>query len=112
MSIPEKFSDALRQEFGCYYEVSELPDSWEEWLLEELEDAARTGAARMRYWVDNADIPELIAFLRAESQNRQGSLVKEVEHWTRAYWRGDDENWMALQRILNSIANQLEASSQ
>jgi hypothetical protein len=108
MPIPEKFVEALSQEFTAFHHVSELPESWDEWLREELEHEAATAAARMRYWVDNADLPELAAFLRAESQDRQGALVREIENWTNAFWRHQDEKWHALQRILNAIADHLE----
>ena len=108
MSIPDKFHAALSQEFTSFYHESELPGEWDEWLSEELEGEAAAGATRMRYWVDRADLPELAALLRRESQERQGVLVREIENWTNSLWRYDDEKWHALQRILNAIADHLE----
>jgi hypothetical protein len=109
MPIPDKFHAALSQEFTAFYNESELPESWDEWLEAELEREAAAGATRMRYWVAGADLPELAAFLRSESQNRQGDLVREIEGWTNSFWRYKDEKWNALQRILNALAEQLEA---
>jgi hypothetical protein len=108
VQIPDKFHTALSQEFTSFYHESELPGSWNEWLTEALQREAAAGATRMRYWVDRADLPELTAFLRRESQERQGALVREIENWTNSLWRYDDEKWHALQRILNAIADHLE----
>jgi hypothetical protein len=108
MSIPDKFYEALSQEFRSFYHESELPESWDEWFHEDLDREAAAGAARMRYWVGSDDLFELATFLRSESRDRQGALVREIEHWTNFRWRSDDEEWQALQRILNAIADHLE----
>ena len=109
MPIPERFREALFQEFVGFYHVSEAPDSWDEWLEEKLERAASSGAARMRYRIASNDISEFVAYLRSESQNRQGSLVQEIEHWTQSLWAYNDKKWNVLQQLLNAIADQLEA---
>ena len=109
MAIPQKFREALSQEFSCFYEVSEQPSSWDDWLENELEEESSIGAARLRYWIDDRDIAELVEFLRTQSEERNGELVREIENWTNSFWSHDDRKWKALQQILTSIADQLEA---
>jgi hypothetical protein len=109
MPIPEKFRKAITQEFVGFYNLDVLPPSWDEWLKEKLDRAATVGAARMRYRIASTDVSELAAFLRAESQNRQGELVREIESLTSYSWGERDKAWNALQRLLNALADKLEA---
>ena len=111
MPIPAKFTEAIKQEFGAFYQVSELPESWDNWLQNELDQAASSGADRMRQWLDDSHLSEFIDFLREESQKRRGGLVQEIELWTNAFWSHRDDDWNALQEILSALADQLEQRS-
>lgn len=109
MPIPEHFLKALRNEFTAFYDVSELPDSWDEWMSE-LDQEAAASATRLRGWIDNdAHASDLAGYLRDQSRERRGDLVLDVENWTRFGWSDEEEDWIALQRILRAIADRLDA---
>lgn len=109
MLLSDDIEKSFRNEFVAFYEISELPDSWEEWLNMELDNAATNSAARMTDWVEDNDIPEMARLLRSAARERRGTLVRQIEKWTRFFWSEEDDDWNALQEILNAIANQLEA---
>ena len=108
MPIPEPFRDALRQGFACYFEVSELPGSWDEWSQEEFEEQAYAAASNILYWAKKFDISELVALIRAESQKQRGELVREIEGWTRFGWSRTEKDRAVLNRILCMIGDYLE----
>ena len=111
MSIPAIFLDRLRSEFTCYYEVSELPEIWDEWLASDLPEEAAESATRLSRSLDKTQTSQLAAYLRSASRERTGALILEIEKWTRFLWRHEDEDWLALQQILNVIADKLDESS-
>lgn len=110
MPIPERLSRALSNEFACFYEVSEIPDTWDAWL-QELGNHAQASAARIRQWLDSdAAAAELAVYLKEQSSERHGELVRNIEARTRFAWSHQDDDWTALQRILQAIADCLEST--
>ena len=108
MPTPEQFRHALRQGFACYFEVSELPSSWDEWSQEEFEEQAFAAASNILYWAKDFNISGLVAMIRTESQKERGELVREIESWTRFSWSRTEEDRAALSRILCMIGDYLD----
>ena len=109
MSIPDEFEEALSQEFVCHYQVTELPESWDEWR-ENLQEIAQDAADRMKIWFDPVLSPRLAAYLRLQSQQRRGELVTAIEGWTRFAWHHKDKDWAVLHQLLNTIADCLDGA--
>ena len=107
MSLPDHIWKALRNEFIAWYEVSELPDAWDEWIQNELKRSASASASRLRRAAKDTNIQDISNLLREGSQARRGELVRHIEAWTRFGWSDEDEDWTALQQILNAIADHL-----
>ena len=108
MAISRPVRKVLHDEFTAWYDVSELPDSWREWMESDLDEESSASAVRLRRKVDSTQLAELVKVLRDGSQERRGELVVLIENWTRFGWGDEDEGWYALQQLLNTVADKLE----
>ena len=108
MSLPSDLWKTLRDEFTAWYEVSELPDSWEEWTSTEFEQMTSRTASRLRRNVQEVRLSALVTLLREASRQRRGELVRQIEGWTRFGWSDEEEDWITLRRLLTTFANKLE----
>lgn len=107
MSIDERIHEALHNQLVSYFDYSELPESWDDWLREGLERDAARSAAQIRQTLGAALVPELASLLRAASLERRGELVREIESWTRFAWGRRDHTWAALQQLMLALARHL-----
>jgi|SRR5215212_9478264 hypothetical protein len=96
--------DAIETEFVSYYNGDEMP------AAEDLDVAERAAgsAMRIRELAGDEGAGGAAALLREMAEDRGHPLTTRIVDTSLYDWTGDEESWHAFQRLVRTIADELE----